>query len=70
MTCHLWSEASLTFFYDAIDGPPAIREVLLDIIGLCPKLETLTIAGHGLDSTALLLKNEAPSQLHTPITVE
>jgi len=38
-------KASLSFFYDAVDGAPPIREVLLDILVLCPQLESLAIAG-------------------------
>lgn len=37
--------ASLGFLYDAVDGPPAIREVLADLVALCPQLEALSIVG-------------------------
>jgi len=36
---------SLSFFYDAIDGPPALREVLHAMVEHCHSLEDLRVAG-------------------------
>jgi len=44
----LWSalnSANLSFFYDAVDGPPALREVIADVVRQCNELEQLTVAG-------------------------
>jgi len=35
----------LAFFYDACDGPPALRRVLRDVVERCPDLEDLAVAG-------------------------
>jgi len=37
--------ANLSFFYDAVDGAPALRETLGDVIGNCEQLEHLAVAG-------------------------
>lgn len=36
---------SLSFFYDAIDGPPALREVLYAMVQDCHDLEELRVSG-------------------------